>query len=227
MKNDLKLSVVAVLSALAAGAAGTALAGPASAADPTALGTYTFEAEDGESSTWTLAPCAEDTDNCVRVSEAGNSQRAPWSANAYSSVGSWILFVEQPDAILCGDGSSVPGRNNYSWDAVGLSGNASIFTAGACGTDAESLAIPFVLTKTGGGPVQFPTAPVYMEPYVVDIPEPYVPPAPQGPLPAESDPALVATPAIIPNASEPLTEAEVAEPGFNAIPGGAGESGRR
>ena len=46
-------------------------------------------------------------------------------------------------------------------------------------------------------------------------------------MPAESDPALVATPNPIPNESEPLTEAEVAEPGFNAEPGGGGGGARR
>ncbi len=208
---------VAIASAFIA--APVAGAGPATAADTTTLGTYTFEAGDGEAATWTLSPCVEDTDNCVRVSETGSSKRAPWSANAYITVGSWILFVEQADAILCEDGTAVAGNNNYSWDAVTLTGNASINSPGACGAEGESIAIPFTLTKTGSGPVQYPTAPVQVEPYVVDIPEPYVPgaaeaaPAPQ--MPVENDPALTATPSVIAPAPFELTEAEVATPGFN------------
>jgi hypothetical protein len=37
----------------------------------------------------------------------------------------------------------------------------------------------------------------------------------EAPMPAESDAAIVATPNPIPNESQPLTEAIVAEPGFN------------
>lgn len=202
------------------------LAAPASAnetvsmpkADLNALGTYTFEGEDGQSATWTVTPCADDNFNCVNVAEAGNSSRAPWSANAYRSVGYWILFVGQPDAVLCADGAAAPGLNNYSWDSAGLTGYTSISDASGCGTPPENLAIPFALTKTGSGPVQLPDAPIIDEPYIVNIPEPYVPGAAEAPpaaTPAESDPALTETPRFIPNASEPLTEAEVAEPGFN------------
>lgn len=214
------------LGGLALGLAAPALADDAGTtvkADPNALGTYTFESEAGESATWTVTPCAEDTLHCVNVAETGSDKRAPWNANAYWTVGSWILFVEQPDAILCNDGTSVPGRNNYSWDATDLNGYASIFSSGACDAEAQSLAIPFTLTKTGEAP-RMPDAPIYDEPYVVDIPPPYVPPAEgpaaaeapaAGPMPAESDPAIVATPNVIPNESQPLTEAIVAEPGFN------------
>lgn len=219
-------------------AAGVALglAAPATAeepsgplADPNALGTYTYESDAGESATWTVTPCAQDSLHCVNVAETGNSKRAPWNANAYWTVGSWILFVEQPDAVLCNDGSAEPGRNNYSWNATDLSGFASILSPGACGGDAASIAVPFDLTKTGE-PLRIPDAPMYVEPYIVDIPEPYVPPAAESapaPMPAESDPALVATPNEIPNESDPLTEAIVAEPGFNAASPGGGGEGRR
>lgn len=200
----------------------------AQAADPNALGTYTFEAEGGESATWTLTPCAEPSDRCVNVAETGSSKRAPWNGTAYWTVGSWIMFVEQSDAILCSDGASAPGRNNYSWDAVALTGYASINnTGGACGAEASSIAIPFTLTKTGEPP-RMPDAPIYVEPYIVDIPPPYVPPQPgaaEAPAPVEQDPAIVASPNPIPNESDPLTEAIVAEPGFNAANGGG--EGRR
>jgi hypothetical protein len=54
--------------------------------------------------------------------------------------------------------------------------------------------------------------------------------APAAPLPAEampveSDPAIVATPPAVQFPNDQLTEAEVAEPGFNATPGGGGGGG--
>jgi len=217
------LTRLAVASAIAAGGLSVGLASPASAADPHALGTYTFEAEDGESATWTVSPCSDDTDHCVYVVSSGNSKRAPWSGNAYWTVGSWILFVDQPDAILCSSGGSAPGRNNYSWDATSLSGYASIFSGGACGSEAESIAIPFKLTKVGSGPIQYPSAPVQVQPYAPPAgaagPAPVSEAPPAAPLPAETDPAIVATPPPISTPSDQLTEAEVAEPGFN---GGGG-----
>lgn len=215
---------------------GLALAGPAHAenadvtlplADPNALGTYNFEASSGEASVWTVTPCKVDQLHCVHVSATGNNLRQAFSGDAYWTVGSWIMFVDQPDAVLCANGTSEPGRNTYSWDATSLSGSASLFTASACGQEGGSVSIPFDLTKTGGPP-RLPDAPVQYEPYVVDIPPPYAPPAAEAPaaMPAESDPAIVATPNVIPNESQPLTEAIVAEPGFNAS-GGEGGGGRR
>jgi len=219
----MNLTRMAMASVCVLGGLGLGFASPANAADPNALGSYTFEADDGESATWTVTPCADDADQCVRVAETGNSKRAPWSANAYWSVGSWILFVDQPDAILCTDGTSVSGRNTYSWDATSLSGYASIFSDGACGTGPESLAIPFKLTKTGSGPIQYPTAPVEAQPYVAPTDGSAF--APAGPMPAESDSAIVATPPVVPSDQFQLTEGEVAEPGFNAGDGGSGGGG--
>jgi hypothetical protein len=223
MTSVRKLTQLAVTPALIA--AGVGLAVPAQAADPNAVGTYTFESADGESAKWVVTPCADDTPHCVHVSETENSLRAPWSANAYWTVGSWILFVDQPDAIICNDGGAAPGVNNYSWDATSLAGYASIFNKdGACGIEPSSLTIPFTLTKTGSGPIQYPTAPVQDQPYVVDIPEPYVPGAAeappgaaeaQAPAPVENEPAMKVTPNYIPSPEDPLTEGVVSEPGFN------------
>lgn len=215
----MNLTRLAATSVLVLGGAGLAVAGPAAAA-PGALGGYTFEGEDGESATWTLTACADGGDNCVQVAETGNSKRAPWIGTAFVTVGSWIMFVNQPDAILCDDGSSVPGVNNYSWNNDNLSGYASINTAGACGKGAESLAIPFQLTRTGDA-ILYPDAPIYDAPPAPPAaePPPAAPegaPAPAAPMPAESDAAIVATPEIIAPPPLELTEAEVASPGFNA-----------
>lgn len=165
---------------LSALAGGLVLACPA-AAEPSAVGTYTFTAEDGESATWNLTPCVGNTPGCVRVSETGNSKRAPWSGEAHYSVGSWILFVQQSDAILCDDGTSAPGQNTYSWDNATLSGNVSIFNAGACGAEPGSLSIPFRLAKTGSVPAPVDAAP----------PAPAAPAAPDA---AEAAPAAPAGP---------------------------------
>lgn len=195
------------------------LAVPANAADPNALGTYTFEAEDGETATWTVTPCADPDDNhCVFVQSSGSGKRAPWAANAFWTVGSWILFVKQPDAVLCGGGGGASGVNNYSWDATQRTGYMSINTAdGDCGSGPESIAVPFTLTKTGSGPVVAPTGPIYTQPDG-SAPAPAGAPAaaPGSAMPAERDPSIVATPAQIPNYSDPLTSAIVAEPGFNS-----------
>jgi hypothetical protein len=215
----MNLTRLAATSVLVLGVAGLAVAGPAAAA-PGALRSYTFEGEDGESATWTLTACADGGDNCVQVAETGNSKRAPWTGTAFVTVGSWIMFVNQPDAILCDDGSSVPGVNNYSWNNDNLSGYASINTVGACGKGAESLAIPFQLTRTGDA-ILYPDAPIYDAPPAPPAaePPPAAPegaPAPAAPMPAESDAAIVATPEIIAPPPLELTEAEVASPGFNA-----------
>lgn len=190
-------------------------------ADPNALGTYNFEASDGEVSVWTVTPCKVDQLHCVHISATGNHLRQAFSGDAYWTVGSWIMFVDQADAILCANGTSEPGRNTYSWDATSLNGSASLFAEAACGQEAGGVSIPFTLTKTGGPP-RLPDAPVQYEPYVVDIPPPYVPGAAEAatPGPTEGDSALVATPNVIPNESDPLTEAIVAEPGYNASGGG-------
>jgi hypothetical protein len=213
------ISITPAAGAVASVVLTTLATAPPAAAEPDVMGAYTFEAEDGESATWTMAPCAGNNPGCVRVSETGNSKRAPWSAEAHLSVGSWIMFAAQPDAILCKDGSAVPGVNTYSWDATTLSGSASILSKGACGTEPASISIPFALTKTGAGPVQYPNAPVDVEPLAPIPPAaaavPMAPPPP-GPLPAEAPPAEVATPPVVAPPAGQLTEAEVAEPGFNA-----------
>lgn len=110
-------------------------------------------------------------------------------------MGSWFLFVEQPDAILCEDGTSAPGRNTYSWDNATLSGNVSIFSRGACGSEPKNLAIPFRLNKTGSVAAPAPAAPPAVAPDIPPqpgaaapgpLPQPAPPPPPAELLPAES-----------------------------------------
>jgi VanZ family protein len=148
------MTFVRIALASAAAVGGMACAAPA-AADSEVFGTYAFAAEDGENATWTLTPCADNPPGCVRVSETGNAKRAPWSGDAHWAVGSLILFVQQPDAILCEDGASAPGLNTYSWEGSSLSGSVSIITKGACGTKSASLSIPFRLTRLGAAKLAF------------------------------------------------------------------------
>lgn len=185
----MKLIRVAVTSALSA----AALSGIGSAAaDYDVFGTYSFAAEDGENATWTMTPCAGDPPGCVRVSETGNAKRAPWAGDAHWSVGSLILVVGQPDAILCEDGTSVPGLNTYSWNGATLSGNASILTNGACGAE-PSVSIPFQLTRLGAAEAQPPAAPPALP----------TPPAGGGPAgPPATPPAAPETPPAPPLAAE-------------------------
>lgn len=202
----MKLIRLTVASVMAA----EALAGSAhAAADPGIFGVYAFTAEDGEHATWTLTPCADDVPGCVRVAETGNAKRAPWSGDAHWSVGSLILFVQQPDAILCEDGPAVPGTNTYSWDGASMSGSASILSNGACGTKTNSLSIPFTLTRVGPAelrppapPAESPASPAQPSlppPAAVESPAPAAPqdgvPAPTAPLAAESTATGPAAPA--------------------------------
>ncbi len=194
---------IAAVTALAVGTVGWAAA-PAIAGDD-AFGTYTFAADDGETAIWTLTPCDGGAPGCARVTEAGNAKRAPWSGDAHWSVGSWILFVQQADAILCEDGTSAPGMNTYSWDGVTLSGNAGIAPRGACGTKAANVSIPFRLKRIGTAPAQPPAVPAAVPiPPAATAPAPAGPaPAPAGPLAAESDAGVGSVPdgASVPPAS--------------------------
>lgn len=179
-------SVPVVLACAAAGA--VAIAVPAGAADAEVFGTYSFTADDGESATWTLTPCADDAPGCVRVAETGNSRRAPWSGDAHWSVGSLILFVQQPDAILCDDGTAVPGTKTYSLDGATFAGHASINTSGACGAKPASLSTPFRLSRLGAAetrPAPPAAAPAPPPPAAPPTPQ-QVAPQPPDPLAAES-----------------------------------------
>ena len=117
-------------------------------------GTYTFQWDGGNAATWTVTPCGDQLDQCVHVSETGNSAAQPWSGDAHWSVGYWSMFVDRQDMITCDDGKKVPGRATYSWDAVTLSGTGSIFNTGVCGDEPGTLSSAFTLTKIG--PAELP-----------------------------------------------------------------------
>lgn len=142
-----------------AGVAVAGLASPVSAAGVDAGGTYAFATDKGEEATWVVTACQDDSPSCIQVAETGNASRQPWRGTAYLSVGSWIMFVDQPDAITCDDGTVFPGRTSYAWDAVKLSGWASVHDNGFCGNDPKTLATPFTLTKLGAAEAPGPAGP--------------------------------------------------------------------
>jgi hypothetical protein len=149
----MKIAGGIAVSAILAGIAAGGFASPASADDFT--GTYSMVLAGGEPATWAVAPCVTDPNQaqpfipCVHVAQTGGKY-APWQSDAHLSVGHWTMFVDRTDAISCDDGTTLPSRVTYSWDAVTLSGWLSFRFAGGCGgVPAASLAAPFTLTPTG------------------------------------------------------------------------------
>jgi len=154
----MKPTLIATSSIVAMGVAAAGLAGPARAADPNALGTYTVTVAEQLTGTWVATPCVDDTEHCIHVTNSGIGKQQPWEADAFWSVGSWIMFVDEPDAIGCDDGTTHPGKMTYSWDAAKMAGYASIFNNGICGGKPATLYAPFTLTKLGGAEVPPPAA---------------------------------------------------------------------
>lgn len=149
-----------VTAVLAAGIGAVGLAGPATATDDiteNALGTYKVDYTYG-SYIWTAVPCEDAAPQCVRITQYGPKDvklKYPnWSANAYWSVGSWIIQgVNTPAALRCKeDGSSHDAPVNYSWDADTNTGYKSFFDPGICNGKAQSRSNPFTVTKTGPAP---------------------------------------------------------------------------
>lgn len=187
-----------VTAVVAASVAAVGLAIPASATDgitQNAVGTYKFEGKSVGTRTWTAAPCADDAPQCIRVSEFKGKDTDPgkalWSGNAYWQVGSWIMFVEVPDAVKCKDGTTHTVRINYSWDAVENTGWRSFNDPGICGGKAKSVATPFELTRLGPPPPPPAPAELPPPPAPVEVPPPPAPgeAPPLPPAAAEVPPA--------------------------------------
>jgi hypothetical protein len=155
-RSKMKIAGGLAVAALFAGVA-VGVASPASAEE--FLGTYTMSLGEGaDSSTWTVTPCASDPEQkgfipCVHVADSGNSSNAPWQADAHLSVGYWDLAVERPDAVSCDDGTKLPARVKYWWNAATLEGVLGFYFPGGCGdAQAGSLSGPFTLTRNGPPP---------------------------------------------------------------------------
>ena len=148
-----------ITSAVAASICTVGLAGPASASDDisqNALGTYKVDFSFG-SYLWTVLPCADDAPECVLITQYGPKdttlKHPNWSANAYWTVGSWVVPpVDTPFALKCKDGVYHNLPVGYSWNADINTGNKSFFDPGICDGKAVSHSNPFTVTKIGPPP---------------------------------------------------------------------------
>jgi hypothetical protein len=111
--------------------AAVGFASPASAEE--FLGVYRFKSTSGDTSKWTITPCADTIGHsavnsfgpgCVYVGVTNiSSSIDPFSGQARLDSGRWNMTVELPDAVRCEiDQRIYPGRLEYSWDAASLSG---------------------------------------------------------------------------------------------------------
>lgn len=137
------------------GAASLTVAGPAAAENFD--GQYFLKVRGMDPTAWVVRPCdgapAEGFSQCVRVTDGGSAESAPFEADAHWAVGYWTLKVQRPDAIVCDDGAPVPGFVTYSWDAATLEGQLGFSYDGSCeGTEAGSLSAPFQLSREAPAP---------------------------------------------------------------------------
>lgn len=131
-------------------------AAPAHATDQitqNAVGTYEYH-DDAGSRTWIAIPCEDGSAECINVTDFAtndNEHEHPrWSANAYWTVGSWVLTIpELPNALYCKDGSTHTLPFHYSWNAATNAGWGSIFDPGICTGNPQNLTGSFTLTKVG------------------------------------------------------------------------------
>lgn len=142
---------VLTVSLLAASIIAIGPVGPTAAADEithNAVGTYQVTYPWG-TYTWLVAPCEDDADQCITVSEFTSNDigftHPRWSTNAYWSVGSWITVpVDSPDEIVCGKEYTL--TFTYAWDAVSNKGWRSNRNPAVCDGTAAIGTQPFVLT---------------------------------------------------------------------------------
>ena len=107
---------------------------------------------------------------------------------------------------------AAPGRhttNTYSWDAVALTGSASINSKGACGAKPGSLSIPFTLSRIGPPPA----VPAPADPPAVPAYAPPPPPAAIGDAAPPAAPPATTPPADLAGTAEsPLSAESPVEP---------------
>lgn len=137
------------------GAASLTVAAPASAEDFN--GQYFLKVRGMDPTAWVVRPCDGAANpgpsHCVRITDGGSAESAPFEADAFWAVGYWTMKVQRPDAIVCDDGAAVPGFVTYSWDATSLEGQLGFSYDGSCeGTEAGSLSAPFRLSREAPAP---------------------------------------------------------------------------
>lgn len=99
---------------------------------------------------WAISPC---TGNCVTVQAIPRpvAKAFEYRGSAQFVDGRYILSVDVPDGLRCGDvyyGPVIPTHDVYSWDAVTLAGSLdSSFATGCNGAPGGSSTYPFALVR--------------------------------------------------------------------------------
>lgn len=143
-------------------AAGVVLAAPANAAVPL-NGTYTAYSDGGlgtrndvsygwnypypdVTQTWTVTSSCH-LDDCHGTVTSSDG----WTADATQRNGRWWIEYNRPDGILCADGSFVPTRQSFGFDAISLLGTDMMQgPSGACNRNLPIvIKRPLTLTRVG------------------------------------------------------------------------------
>lgn len=99
---------------------------------------------------WSVTPCSG---GCIHVNAIARpvAKAFPYSGDAQLAAGHYVLTVDVPDGLRCGDiyyGPTVPTHDVYTWDAATLAGSLeSSFVAGCDGTPGGSRTYPFALSR--------------------------------------------------------------------------------
>lgn len=112
-------------------------------------GTYDLAWNDGDRSTWAITSTCSNPNSCVAhiVSDSGD-ELSRWAGEANMANGRWSMVIDKTEGALCKDGSRVPTRNTYSWDASTLSGTLLISAGPICGETAPmSMTYTFTMSK--------------------------------------------------------------------------------
>ncbi|WP_111510842.1 hypothetical protein [Mycobacterium kyogaense] len=112
------------------------------------LGQYRFHGANGDTSTWIVTPCAP---GCLAIGVTDNSNVAGrYNGKAKYEGGLWRMTVDVPAGVRCELNQHVfPGRLEYYFDAVALTGTSIAFqTTANCGRPSMSQTppVPFSLT---------------------------------------------------------------------------------
>ncbi|OBI83637.1 hypothetical protein [Mycobacterium sp. E740] len=151
---------LAVASVVGAGVVAVGVAAPAYGTDQisqNAVGTYDA-VYPWVTATWVVTPCAQDTPQCVHVTEYGAEdaeRKTPfWSADAHWNVGWWIMRgVNTPNALTCEDGSTHDLSIDFAWDAASGEGVRSYREPGICDGTVTNGSNDITVTKVGPAPL--------------------------------------------------------------------------
>ena len=156
-----RLLLTATMVAVVAGSAIGTAPGAHATDWPTLNGTYSavsdgqwaktrdvYHDESTVNSTWTITSDCSTHSECTGriISDQG------WSADATFSFGLWLVEREVPNWEPCGDGTSAPGRQQFTFYPVGpttlVGKDKTTGASGACGiSNWLTIEMPFRLTR--------------------------------------------------------------------------------